>query len=226
MDGVPKEVSLALGILISELATPAFKDHILTFDSTPKWHSFNGLSTIDDKVKSIGSLGQGLNTNFQATADLILRKLVEHQVAPEDAPTDLLVLTDMGFDAASTDYHSNCNYNKKKDRWETHFQMIWRSFQERGYTPPRIICWNLRAEYKDFHAKADQVGVVQLSGWSPSALKALQSKGITVQTPYEGLRELLDAPRYDPVRAVANSLLHSSPSLQVDLTKPLEVHSL
>ena len=216
MDGVPKEVSLALGILISELATPAFKDHILTFDSTPRWHSFKGLDTITQKVHSIGGLGQGLSTNFQAAADLVLRKIVENKVAPEDAPTDLLVLTDMGFDAAS-------GYSKG---WETHFQRIHRIFQENGYTPPRIICWNLRAEYKDFHAKAHDAGVVQLSGWSPSALKALQTKGVAVQTPYEGLRELLDAPRYDAVRSVANTLLHSSPSLHVDLTKPLEVHIL
>jgi hypothetical protein len=216
MDGVPKEVSLALGILISELATPAFKDHILTFDSTPKWHSFTGLTTITQKVHSIGGLGQGLSTNFQEACDLVLRKMVENKVAPENAPTDLLVLTDMGFDAAT-------GYNRK---WETHFQRIQRMFQEQGYTPPRIICWNLRAEYKDFHARASEKGVVQLSGWSPSALKALQSKGITVQTPYEGLRELLDAPRYDAVRAVADSLLHTSPILQIDLTKPLEVHQI
>ena len=51
----------------------------------------------------------------------------------------------------------------------------------------------------DFHAKADQEGVVQLSGWSPSILKALQ-KGVEVQTPYEGMRSILDDARYDAVR--------------------------
>jgi hypothetical protein len=219
MDGVPKEVSLALGILISELATPAFKDHILTFDAKPTWHSFAGCATLEEKIWKIGGLGQGLNTNFQAAADLILARLVEHKVAPEDAPQDLLVLTDMGFDAA-------CGGHGVTTRWETHFQRIRRQFEEAGYKAPRIICWNLRAEYKDFHARVHEQGVLQLSGWSPSALKALQTKGIEVQTPYQALRELLDAPRYEKVREVVNQLLNPTTSLTIDLTKTLETHIL
>ena len=202
MDGVPKEVSLALGILISEVATPAFKDHILTFDSTPTWHSFVGKKDIVEKVRSTGHIGQGLSTNFQLAADLILKKLVEHKVAPEDAPTDLLVLTDMGFDQASLSTRSYHNVPDQTQKWQTHFQMIRENFERLGYTPPRIVCWNLRAEYNDYHAKAHEVGVVQLSGWSPSALKAIQGEGIVVETPYQGMRKILDDERYNRVREI------------------------
>ena len=198
MDGVPKEVSLALGILISEVSTNSFKDHILTFDSEPKWHSFSGITTLREKVQSIGRLGQGLSTNFQAACELILKRLVEHKVAPEDAPTDLLVLTDMGFDAANY----GDSYHTKNSSWQTHFQMIRDAFQAHGYQAPRIVCWNLRAEYKDFHARAHEEGVVQLSGWSPAMLKAIQGEGIKVETPYSGMRRLLDDARYDAVRDV------------------------
>lgn len=217
MDGVPKEVSLALGILISEVASPAFRDHILTFDSTPRWYSFANVEpkTLEQKVRSVGGLGQGLSTDFQAACDLILRRLVEHKVPRDEAPTDLLVLTDMGFDAAceggvySSYTNNKYSYNTKSAnvKWETHFQMIRRNFQAAGYEPPRIVCWNLRAEYKDFHATADEVGVVQLSGWSPAVLKAIQGGGVQVETPYQGLRRLLDAPRYDAVRNTAALLL-------------------
>ena len=58
---------------------------------------------------------------------------------------------------------------------------------------------NVRVEYKDFHATAVQEGVVQLSGWSPSILAALQT-GVTVQRPYDALRTVLDDPQYDHVR--------------------------
>lgn len=204
MNGVPKEVSLALGILISELAPEAFRDHILTFDDTPVWHSFSNYTTLYDKVNSIGSLGQGLSTNFQAACDLVLKRLVEHKVAPEDAPKDLLVLTDMGFDAAAG-YEDVYSHVKKTSAWETHFQMIRASFEAAGYTAPRIVCWNLRAEYNDYHATAHEKGVVQLSGWSPSVLKAIQGTGIQVETPYQGLRRLLDEPRYDAVREALSS---------------------
>jgi hypothetical protein len=194
MDGVPKEVSLALGILGSEVAAPAFKDHILTFDSTPQWHSFAGLLTLREKVKSVGYLGQGTSTNFQAACELVLKRLIENKVPVAEAPKQLIVITDMGFDAASTGH-----YTKKTTPWETQFQMIRASFEACGYEPPLIVCWNVSAAYTDTHAKAEEVGVVQLSGWSPSVLKALQS-GLQVQTPYQGLRALLDSPRYDPVR--------------------------
>jgi hypothetical protein len=107
----------------------------------------------------------------------------------------------MGFDAAA-EYESL--------DWETHFDRIHRKFTDAGYTPPRIVCWNLRAEYKDFHATVNQKGVVQLSGWSPAVLKAIQGEGIKVQTPYEGFRKLMDNERYDPVRLVAEKLINSA----------------
>ena len=201
MSGVPMYVSLALGILISEVASPAFADYILTFDSTPQWCSLKGLDGLRAKAESIRDFGQGLNTNFGAAADLILERMIEHGVKPEDAPTDLLVLTDMGFDAAA-EYESL--------DWETHFDRMSRKFTDAGYTAPRIVCWNLRAEYKDFHATANQQGVVQLSGWSPAVLKAIQGEGIKVQTPYEGFRKLMDNERYDPVRLVAEKLINSA----------------
>ncbi len=213
MSGIPIEVSFALGILISEIADPAFKDHILTFDSEPRWCSFVGKNILKEKVLSVGNLGQGLSTDFQKACDLILQRLVEHKVAPADAPTDLLVLTDMGFDQASpcNNYYefngNDYNYNYKTKGWQTHFQMIRSNFEKHGYIAPRIVCWNLRAEYKDFHAKAYEEGVVQLSGWSPAMLKAIQGKGIQVQTPYEGMRVILDDTRYDKVRELMRALL-------------------
>ena len=80
-----------------------------------------------------------------------------------------------------------------------------RSYADAGYVPPRIVLWNLRAAYKDFHAQAHDTGVVVLSGWSPSLLKAISTNGVQVKTPYEGMREILDAPRYDRVRAAWDS---------------------
>ncbi len=203
MDGVPKLVSLALGILGSELASEAFKDHILTFDVRPKWYSFKGITTLKQKVESMGNIGQGLNTNFQAACDLILKRLVKYKVPASEAPTDLIVLTDMGFDQASND---GATHNKKNGPWQTHFQMIRAAFEANGYTPPRIVCWNLRAEYTDYQARAHEMGVVQLSGWSPSAFKAISQNGVQVTTPYEGLRKVLDDPRYDRIREMCEEL--------------------
>ena len=197
MDGVPKEVSLALGILGSEVTSPEFRNHILTFDSSPQWHRFPEHATLREKVESVGQLGTGTSTNFQAACNLILERLIIQKVSPDNAPTHLITVTDMGFDAACGE---NNMYVQRGDvSWQTQFQMVRESFAKHGYEPPLIVCWNVSAKYTDAHATANEVGVVQLSGWSPSLLKAFQT-GITVQTPYEGLRALLDSPRYDRVR--------------------------
>jgi hypothetical protein len=217
MNGLPKLISLALGILVSEINHSAFKDHILTFDAEPQWHSFAGKNTLKEKLDSIsGRLGQGLNTDFYKACMRIVEKMKQAKVPVGEEPEDLIVLTDMGFDAASkesTPYGRSTTYIPPK--WDTQIQKIRNEFTKageevwgegNGWKAPRIVIWNLSAKYKDFHAKADQEGVVQLSGWSPSMLKALQKGGIQVMTPYMGMRAILDDDRYDEVRKVWNEV--------------------
>jgi hypothetical protein len=208
MGGTPMEVCMALGILISEINIETFRDYLITFDSTPKWISLKDCKSLKEKVKETTKYGFGLSTDFQKACDLILTRLVECKVPVEDAPEDLLVFTDMGFDeACGLNTHSSYTGNSyntvgKTKSWQTHCQMIRESFEKHGYKMPRIIIWNLRAEYKDFHAKADEEGVVLLSGWSPSILKAIQGNGVQNQTPYQAMRYILDDERYDKVRAI------------------------
>ena len=199
MSGLPKWISMSLGILISEVTHPAFRDHILSFDAEPKWHSFVGMKTLREKVASIRStIGQGLNTDFYKACMCIIDALVKGNVPVGEEPEDLIVLTDMGFDAAS-------------DSKALLLEQIRAAFLAAGgWKPPRIVIWNLRADYKDFHATADQEGVVQLSGWSPSMLKALQKGGIQVTTPYDGMRAILDDARYDPVRAMWDCIMNKA----------------
>ena len=206
MSGIPLQISLALGILISECTHPSFRDYILTFDATPQWHSFVGHTTLKAKLDSLRGCGQGLNTNFYKACQMILARLIQYRVPADEAPEDLIVITDMGFDDASNAV--NQSSSSRQSPWETQLTRIRREFQEAGeylwgkaWKPPRIVVWNVRAAFHDFHAAADQEGVVQLSGWSPSILKALQT-GIQATTPYQGMRLVLDDARYDPVRAL------------------------
>jgi len=162
--------------------------------------------------------GQGLNTDFYAACMRILQRMVYHKIPVGEEPEDLIVLTDMGFDAASTvqnDRYSHPRGTKTTDPWEMQIERIRNEFVKEGerfwgkgngWKAPRIVIWILRAAYKDFHATADQEGVIQLSGWSPSMLKVLQTKGISVQTPYDGRRAALDDARYDPVRALYDTV--------------------
>jgi hypothetical protein len=210
MDGLPKLICTALGILVAEVSGT---NKILTFDSNPRWHTFPE-GDIFTKVSSIShGLGQGTSTDFQKAMDLVLSDIVARRVRPEDVPKDLIVFTDMGWDEACasdgrSSYTSNSyRRNVKTAPWQTHIEMIREAFRRTGedmwgvpFEPPRIVIWNLRADYKDFHARADQEGVVMLSGWSPSLFKVLQEKGIELATPLQALRAQLDDPMYDDIR--------------------------
>ena len=200
MSGLPILVSMALGILISEVNHPAFRDYLMTFDSTPSWISLVGAKSLKAKIDRCKQAPWGTSTDFEAAFDLLLNRMVEHKVPVGEEPEDLLVLTDMGWDAASN----------RTPTWETHIDVMKRKFAtasecvfgtgQPGWTMPRIIVWNLSARFKDYHATAQTPGVIQLSGWSPSTLKVLQEGKIATPTPYESMRAVLDDPRYDAVR--------------------------
>jgi hypothetical protein len=188
MEGTPMDISIALGILISEINDSEFKDHVMTFHTTPSWVSLASCKSLKEKVERMQAAPWGGSTNFEASMDLILDRLVAASVRVEDQPDDILVLTDMGFDEAS---HGSA----------FHIDEIRRKWSAAGYKVPRIIIWNLRAQYKEYHASAQQSAVLTLSGWSPALLKTLSSDKKNIDNSVEVLRALLDDSRYDPVRA-------------------------
>jgi hypothetical protein len=209
MRGLPEKISLTLGVLISEINHESFRDHILTFDAEPRWYSLKDKPTLKDKLSGdLCRFGQGLCTDFYKACMCVLDKMVKHRVQVGEEPEDLIVLTDMGFDAA---YGSS-----RSKTWVSQLERIREKFTEAGeklwgvdggWKAPRIVVWNLRAEFKDFHATKDQEGVVQLSGWSPSSLKALQKDGIKMMTPYQALRAVLDDSRYENIRKICSEKL-------------------
>ena len=217
----PYWVSMAMGLLISEVATEEFQDIFLTFDSTPMIHTLPS-GDIFDRVASIGPhLAQGTSTDFQKAMDLVLQRCKEQRVRPGYEPENLIVLTDMnwdqacGSDRASLYTGNRYRHHVKTEEWQTHVEMIRESFKRagedmwgpgNGLKMPRIVIWNIAASSTDFHATADTEGVVMLSGWSPSLFKLLQNDGVVIQTPYQALRAQLDDERYEPVRQRVRTL--------------------
>ncbi len=203
MEGLPMLVSMALGILVSEVNHEAFRDHVLTFSDRPSWVFLGGFADLAEKVERCRNSPWGGSTNIEAAFDLILQRMEEHRVPVGEEPEDLVIFTDMGWDAAF------CNGGAAK--WQTHIEILQEKFRaasertwgagQPGWKMPRIVVWNLRAAFKDYHATAEAPGVIQLSGWSPSTLKVLQEGAISTPTPYQSLRAVLDDPRYDAVRA-------------------------
>ena len=212
----PYWVSMALGLLISEVTTKEFEDVFLTFDSEPTFHHLPK-GDIFERAVSIGaSIAQGTSTDFQKAMDLVLQRCKTMRVRPGQEPENLIVLTDMNWDQACASNQlshftgNSYRHHVKTAPWQTHVEAIKESFKRagedmwgegQGLKMPRIVIWNIAATSTDFHAKADTEGVVMLAGWSPSLFKVLQKEGVVIQTPYAALRCQLDDERYDPVRA-------------------------
>jgi hypothetical protein len=213
---LPYYVSMAMGLLISEVTSPEFKDTFITFDSNPILHRMDAKADIIQRVRElVGSgIGQGTSTDFQKAMDLVLQNIKANRVRPGQEPDNLIVITDMNWDQACGSDRSSIytghsyRHAVKTAQWQTHIQMIREAFKRAGedmwgvpFVPPRIVIWNVAATSDDFHAQADTEGVVMVSGWSPSLFKNLLKGDIRKTTPMEMLRIILDDERYDLVRS-------------------------
>ena len=73
MSGTPMHVAIALGVLVSEVCHPAFRDKVLTFSEDPRWHQLQPGAAFVDKVQSLQSAHWGGSTDFAKA----MRKIAE-----------------------------------------------------------------------------------------------------------------------------------------------------
>ena len=106
MSGDPVLVSIGMGILISEICHPAFRDLVLTFSTNPIFHDLSKCSTFCEKVYSLSKADWGGSTNFEAAMNKIAL-IVESKKLKNDEIPNLLIVSDMQFDQArSSGYYS------------------------------------------------------------------------------------------------------------------------
>ena len=192
MSGTPMQVSVALGILISELTHPAFKDRFLTFETHPQWHDLSSCSSLKDKVNSTLQSPWGGSTDFERALDKILQACVAARVPEEEMPEALVVISDMQFDQA----------RNRKRSWDTKYGKIRKKWREAGYSKvPGIVFWNVRGDTKDFPVESNQKGVSMISGFSQNLLKQFMSGELLSMSPLDMLRKILDDERYDKARS-------------------------
>jgi hypothetical protein len=212
------EVSIALGIGISEITHEAFRNTVMTFSHKPEWSRFEEGDTIVDKVRKLQQAPWGMNTDFAKAYDLVLKVCEEHKLGREDMPC-LIVFSDMQFDQACTNRNSTFMFDHIRSRVKTVAENLgWEDCE-----PSPIVFWNLRNTGGHPVGK-DTKGTVLLSGFSPSLLKlvlngealkeeeveVVQKDGTVVTekvrvTPEQVLQKMLDDSMYDPVRKILGS---------------------
>lgn len=100
MSGIPMEVSVALGLLVSELSEEPWKGKVITFSENPELHLIQG-DTLKAKTEFVRKMDWGGNTDFQKVFDQILSVAVEGKLSEDQLIKRIFVFSDMEFDDAS-----------------------------------------------------------------------------------------------------------------------------
>jgi len=160
------DVALSLGLYISERNEGTFKDCFLTFSSNPQLQYLQG--TLKERLSQLRSSDWGMNTNLEATFNLLLRQAQSNSVPQDKMPTKILILSDMEFDQAT-----GSNWDRVPDFNPSAIEMIRKDYEQAGYKMPGIIFWNINSRGDNFPVKKDELNTALVSGFSPSILKSI-----------------------------------------------------
>jgi hypothetical protein len=183
MIGLPIEVCISLGLLLSEINTGTFANKVLTFHEKPSIFTVKG-ETLLDRVNCLMKAPWGGHTNFQATIDLLLQELKKTGSTEQHT---IIVFSDMQFDEADNRYQTNHNTMLQK-------------FAKAGIPFPRIVYWNLRGNTVDFPTCSWDQNVALVSGFNANIFDLFVDTNII--SPYLIVRNAIDNPRYQPLEEV------------------------
>ena len=183
------EVANALAIYTAERCRGEFKNTYITFSSRPQLVHLNG-KTLLDNLKEAARHNEVANTNIEATFDLILKTAVDANMAQEDLPKNVLIISDMEFDSATHIGWGRGSVNANL------FEQIKRKFAAAGYKVPRLIFWNVNSRSCTIPVKENDLGVALVSGFSVNILKMVMSDRMD---PWMLLVDTLVSARYAPI---------------------------
>ena len=181
MWGLPMEVSVALGLYISERNKGIFEDAVMTFSSRPEMHHIYG-TTIQDRVNCLSNASWGMNTDLQKTFQVILDTAVNNCLPESEMPNKLLIISDMEFDQAG----ENTNLEGIRDQYDV-----------AGYKLPEIVFWNVNGRPNNIPARSNDQGIGLVSGFSPAILKTILAGQVV--NPVQLMRDAVDIERYSNI---------------------------
>lgn len=182
MEGTPMDVSVSLGLYISERNRGIFKDAFITFSENPEMNYLHG--TFAQRMRQLEKADWGMSTNLQAVFQLILRAAIQNQLPESEMPTKLLIISDMEFNNA--------------DSGKTNLDAIRDIYSAKGYKMPQIVFWNVRGRTGNVPAQTNDNGVGLVSGFSPSILKSIL-KG-EIYSPQQLMWDTVMSDRYKRIR--------------------------
>ena len=194
------DVANSLAIYCAENAKGPYHNKYITFSYKPRYVDFNNCKTLKDKIMYAQVHNEVSNTNIEAVFDLILHTAVDNNLTKDELPKNVLIISDMEFDAART----NCLYynehaNEEQDRL---FKLIRTKYSKKGYELPKLIFWNVCSRTNTIPVKENKQGVALVSGFSQNILKMVMSDNLDA---YGILTETLNSDRYKPVKGIVEN---------------------
>lgn len=159
----PMDIAISLGLYCADKAQGPFADHYISFSQNPRLVKTEGVDFVD-KVHRIFKTNLCQNTNIEGVFTLILNTALTNQCLQSELPENIIVISDMEFDSATTDASSNYSLMENiKKRWE-----------DSGYKMPNLIFWNVNARTNNIPMKMRN-GITFVSGFSPSIFQQIMS---------------------------------------------------
>lgn len=185
------DVANALAIYFSERLTGQFKNKYITFSERPQFVDFYDCISLFSKINEALRHDECSNTNIEAVFDLILKTAIRYNMRQDDLPKNILIISDMEFDACARDDNGKRFENKRL------FKVISQRYEEAGYKLPRLVFWNVNSRTKTIPLTENDCGVALVSGFSANIAKMVMSSELD---PLKCLLEVLNSSRYAPVR--------------------------
>ena len=178
-------VANALAVYFAERLNGEFKDKYITFSKRPQLVDFSRCKSLKEKIELAYRHNEVANTNIEAVFNLILTTAQRAQMKQSNLPQNILILSDMEFDAAV-----DGNVGQKL------FQAIGLKYKKAGYKLPRLIFWNLNSRTGTIPIIENDLGVALVSGFSVNIVKMVLSGELD---PYKCLMEQLMSGRYTKI---------------------------
>lgn len=189
------DVANALAIYFAEHSSGQFKDKYITFSNRPRLVDFSKAKNLREKLLIAKQYNEMANTNIEAVFNLILTTAVNNRMRQEDMPQNVLIISDMEFDACAI-CGSQTGYWSRKRPDSRLFDVLRQKYEAAGYKLPRLVFWNINSRTGTIPVKENDLGVALVSGFSQNVASMVMSGKLD---PYECLMETLNSKRYDPI---------------------------
>jgi len=179
------DVSTSLGMYLAERNKSAFKNLILTFNSSP-WFFQIPEGTLRQRHRALMQSDRAMHgsTDLDKAMQLIVDLAVQNRVPAEEVPSTLVVLSDMEFNGASS-YGGGTKTVAQRTR---------ERFENAGYKVPNIVWWNIQSRHGSTPVRHNEHGMALVSGFSPSIMTNLLGGEMT---PEKIVIKAVSSERYD-----------------------------